>query len=117
MATQLEKLKIRIDPNEEYDYPSDDYLNILLDEAESKIMNKRYPSIDWTEEDDDGDRVYPLESKYYNLQIQIAIALYNRIGAEGESQHTENGVSRTYQSGEDVSDALLNSVIPLARVI
>lgn len=115
--SQIDIFKARIDVDGTHDYPSDDYLYSLLDNAEAKIMAKRYPFLDWTETDGEGNRLYPLEARYLPLQIDIAIALYNRIGAEGESQHTENGVSRTYQTGGDVADSLLQFIVPKAKVL
>lgn len=112
---QLETLRFLLGSSAD-DY-EDEQLQVFLDRAESAIMDKRYPFVDWTEEDEDGNRVYPLESRYYSLQIEIAIALFNRIGAEGEAQHTENGVYRTYQSGGDVPNELLNRVTPKAKVL
>ena len=46
---QLDALKLRLTPDSE-NLPDDDYLEALLDSAESAIMNKRYPFVDWTEE-------------------------------------------------------------------
>lgn len=112
---QLEKLRLLL--GNSADEFEDEQLELFLERAESAIMDKRYPFLDWTEEDDNGNRLYPLESRYYALQIEIAIALFNRIGAEGEAQHTENGVYRTYQSGGDIPNELLNRVTPKAKVL
>ena len=112
---QLETLRFLLGSSAD-DYEDED-LQVFLDRAEGAIMDKRYPFVDWTETDDDDNRVYPLESRYYALQVEIAVALFNRIGAEGEAQHTENGVYRTYQTGGDIPDALLNRVVPKAKVL
>lgn len=119
LNNQLEKLKVELSVTETQEYLDsiEDLLKSKLEQAEYSILEKRYPLVDFTETDEDDNPLYPLEKKYYRLQIDIAIALYNRIGAEGESQHTENGVSRTYQSGGDVADNLLNRVVPKGRVL
>ena len=33
-------------------------------------------------------------------QIEIAVYLYNKQGAEGQTAHSENGISRTYESAD-----------------
>ena len=100
MATQaqLEKLKNRIPDAIVSDLES------ALDDAEDAILSKRYPF---------GNRPDKLDSRYYGLQIRIAVVLYNKIGAEGESAHSENGVSRTYES----LDELLKEITPLGAVL
>ena len=103
MATQLEILQRRL-PDED----DEELLQDFLDSAESIILNKRYPFMS----DDD---TYTLEKKYLNLQLRIAIELYNKQGAEGEMSHAENGTTRQYSSA-DVSESLLNEITPKARV-
>lgn len=56
-----------------------------------------------------------LPSKYDILQCQIANALLVKQGAEGEIQHTENGVTCIYGQA-DVPDALLRQIVPKAGV-
>ena len=46
------------------------------------------------------------------LQVRIVQDMYNRRGAEGETAHNENGVSRTYED----SDKLLAQVVPFGKV-
>ena len=53
-----------------------------------------------------------LEPRYYDLQVRIAVYLYNKIGAEGQITHSENGISRSWESG-DIPESLLNQVTPL----
>jgi hypothetical protein len=42
--------------------------------------------------------------------------MFNKRGAEGETAHSENGVSRTYQSA-NVSEDLLKEITPKAGVV
>ena len=79
----------------------------LLETAKAAINARRYPC---EEPPDD------LEKRYENLQLRIAIELYNKQGAEGESAHSENGISRTYSSAW-ISEELLSEVTPKARVL
>lgn len=55
-----------------------------------------------------------VESKYSNVQIQMAIELFNKRGAEGQTGHSENGISRTYDAS-DISNTLIAKVTPFAK--
>lgn len=82
-------------------------LQDCLDSARAAIMARRYPYGDWPEE---------LESRYLDLQYRIAIDLYNKTGAEGQTGHTENSISRTWESSW-ISESLLQEVTPVAKVV
>lgn len=57
-----------------------------------------------------------LGEQYYMTQVRIAEYLLSKRGAEGELSHSENGVSRSYESG-DVPMSLLRDVIPRGKVL
>lgn len=99
-TVQLARLQRKIDVDENTG-------NDLLESATEIIMQRRYPFEEWPDE---------LESRYYGLQIRIAVDLFNKLGAEGETAHSENGVSRTY-GAENVSTDLLAEIIPKAKVL
>lgn len=99
--TQTEKLKLRLP--EISDAEAESY----LDTAKAAIMARRYPFEDFPNE---------LESRYLDLQLRIAADLYAKAGAEGETSHSENGVSRAY-SNSWVSEELLSEVTPKGRVL
>lgn len=99
----LKRLKLRI-PEES----NDELLFDILESAKNMIMLKRFPFIDKTP--------LELENKYIELQLQIAVRMYNKIGAEGETAHTESGVSRSYGSSAEYED-LLARVIPKGVVL
>lgn len=101
--TQLQKLKIWLDISDS-DVSEDNKLNLMLARAESKIKERRRWPID-----------QPLESRWNELQIQIALFLYNKQGTEGEREHVENGVSRFYENA-DIPSSLLNDITPLAVI-
>lgn len=82
-------------------------LQDCLDSARAAIMARRYPYGDWPEE---------LESRYLDLQYRIAIDLYNKTGAEGQTGHTENSISRTWESSW-ISESLLQEVTPVVKVV
>lgn len=97
----LARLKLRT--NE----PNDAILEDCLESARAAIMARRYPYQDWPCE---------MESRYLDLQFRCALDLYNRIGAEGQLSHSENGISRGYESSW-ISESLLQEVTPVAKVV
>lgn len=84
-------------------------ISFYLDVAKTTILNKLYPF-----ESDEYAREWL--SKYDNLQIRMAVYLINKQGAEGETSHSENGVSRMYSSA-DIPNAMLNEITPFAKVL
>lgn len=100
--TQLERLKIRITEN-----VTDEELEDLLESAKAVILSRRFPFGEWPEE---------IEPRYKDLQIRIAVEMYNKWGAEGETAHSENGISRTYSSAS-VSEELLREITPKGGVV
>lgn len=97
----LERLKLRT--NE----PDDAILEDCLESAKAAIMARRYPFQEWPDK---------LESRYLDLQFRCALDLYNRIGGEGQTAHTENSISRTWESSW-ISESLLQEVTPVAKVV
>lgn len=79
----------------------------LLSSAEAAIMVRRFPF------GYDAETEFP--SRYADLKLRIALDLYNRIGAEGQMSHSENGIQRTYESSW-ISASLLNEIVPLVGV-
>lgn len=98
--SQLERLKILI-PDEE----NEQLLKELLNQAEDAIKQKRRTPPE-----------LPMESRFETLQIEIATFLYNKLGAEGEASHSENGVSRSYENAH-IPGSMLNTIVPLGKVI
>lgn len=56
-----------------------------------------------------------IEDKYKNLAYQLCIASMVKEGAEGETSHSENGISRGYDSS-DYPESMLSRIVPLARL-
>lgn len=100
--TQLERLKNRITEN-----TNDAELEDLLESAKAVILSRRFPF---------GEQPAEIEDRYKDLQIRIAVEMFNKQGAEGETAHSENGVSRTYSSAS-VSEELLREITPKAGVV
>ena len=100
--TQLERLKIRITENVD-----DKELEDILESAKAVILSRRFPF---------GEQPTEIEPRYNDLQIRIAVEMFNKRGAEGETAHSENGVSRSYSSAS-VSEELLREITPKAGVV
>lgn len=83
---------------------SDDLLLYLLEQAEGIILNKRYPF--------GAPEGAKLSAYYEQIQIRMAVELFNKMGAEGQTAHDENGIKRTWAAG-DVSPSLLRMVVPV----
>ena len=100
--TQLERLKIRITEK-----VNDSELEDILESAKAVILSRRFPF---------GEQPEEIENKYNDLQIRIAVEMFNKRGAEGEIAHSENGVSRSYSSAS-VSEELLREITPKVGVV
>lgn len=100
ISEKLTALKTRIAP----DVADDSLLNELLEQAGAIVLNRRFPF------------GYPtgteVPAQYERIQLSIAVELYSRRGAEGETAHSENGINRTYEAG-DISPSLLKQIIPM----
>lgn len=87
-------------------------LEAFLDMAAHKILNRMYQFPEFYE-DYEGLEV---PDRYTGVQLNIAVYLLNKRGAEGEIQHIENGVHRNYGSS-DIPDAMLKDVVPFCKAI
>jgi hypothetical protein len=54
--------------------------------------------------------------RYVAIQLKIANYMINKIGAEGQIQHIENGIHRNYGSA-DVPDGMLAEIVPFCQAI
>lgn len=129
--TNLERMKLRTNEADEA------VLLDCLESAKSAILARRYPYGDWPVREtevyippvisgEDGSVVVPgytdtvretvLEDRYLDLQYRCAIDLYNRTGAEGQTSHSENGISRGW-GAEWISQELLNEIVPMCGVV
>lgn len=85
-----------------------DILDDCIESAKQAILSRRYPYGDYPV--DSEGKTY-VESRYEDLQFRIAMDIYNKIGGEGEMSHSENGISRVYESSW-VSEQLLSEITP-----
>lgn len=82
------------------DTDTDEVLDGVLADAEALVLNRMYPF-----GYPDGTLVPP---RYERIQIQLATELYSKRGAEGQTGHSENGITRSWPE----QSALLKRVIP-----
>ncbi|MGN0558371.1 MAG: phage head-tail connector protein [Acutalibacteraceae bacterium] len=82
-------------------------LLVYLDLAAGKIIEKLYPL-------EKGACEVP--AKYHAKQVEIACYMLNKRGAEGQTSHSENGISRSYESA-DVPKSLLDGIVPHGKVL
>lgn len=97
---KISRLEVLISP----DTASSELLLSLLEIAEGIVLNRRYPF------GPPEGAVVP--AIYEHIQLQIAVELFSKMGAEGQTAHGENGVSRTYESA-DISPSLLKRIVPV----
>ena len=98
---KLARFEVLISP----DTANEDLLPHLLWQAEGIVLSRRYPF--------GSPEGATVSSAYEHIQLQIAVELYSKMGAEGQTGHNENGVSRTYEAA-DVSPSLLKRIVPVA---
>lgn len=97
---KINRLAVLISP----DTASSELLLSLLEIAEGIVLNRRYPF--------GAPEGVAVPAIYEHIQLQIAVELFSKMGAEGQTAHGENGVSRTYESA-DVSPSLLKRIVPV----
>lgn len=113
MASNLERLMVRTGETDE------ELLNDILETAKNAILSRRFPYGDYPTREitaevngvEQSTMETYVEDRYLDLQFRLALDLYNKIGAEGEKAHSENGISRTFESSW-LSQQLLLEVVP-----
>lgn len=79
-----------------------------LTAARSAILNRMYPF-------GIPDNVDDVPKRYESLQIDIAVVLYSKQGAEGERNRVENGITRTFENAY-IPEAMLGCITPMGVV-
>lgn len=97
---KIEKLTVLISP----DTADEETLRYLLEQSEGIILNRKYPF--------GVPEGATLSPSHEQVQMRMAMELFSKMGAEGQTMHMENGVSRTYEAG-DVSPSLLRMIMPV----
>lgn len=85
----------------------DAFIPHYLEIAKSAVIERLWPYRDaeWEE----------VPTKYHARACEIAVYLVNRRGAEGETSHSESGVSRSYESA-GIPDSFLSGITPYVGV-
>ena len=110
--SELEKLEILkqmyiSDGSDGSEATGDDTLLAYLRLAGTKVINRAYPF---------KHDVKEVPDKYAMNQIEIAVYLLNKRGAEGESAHNENGINRTYEDA-DVPYSIMSKITPFVKIL
>ncbi|ATP40703.1 hypothetical protein CSE16_11950 [Solibacillus sp. R5-41] len=90
IKSQLDKLKIALGIKDDL---QDDLLQLFLDDARNDILT-------WT------NRV-ELSPSLESVQRQMATICYNMQGVEGQSSHSEGGISRSF---DDLPQSIQNTI-------
>ena len=90
--------------------PSDAVLNTYIELSGNEILAWKYHLVGGVPED-----VTEVPSLDEGAQIYAVIAGYTHAGAEGETRHTENSVTRDFIYS-DMIGYIRNHVLPYARV-
>ena len=101
---KLARLAVLISP----ETASDNLLLYLLEQAEGIVLNRRYPF--------GAPEGAVVERRFEHIQLQIAVELFSKMGAEGQTVHKENGIDRTYEAA-DVSPSLIRRITPMVRSV
>ena len=72
--------------------------------SEGIVLNRRYPF--------GVPQGATVPMQYEHIQLQIALELFSKRGAEGQLEHDENGIARKYESAS-VSNSLLRNITPI----
>ena len=97
---KITRLAVLISP----DTAESELLSILIEQAEGIVLNRRYPL--------GSPEGATVPTQYEHIQLQIAVELFSKMGAEGQTAHGENGISRSYESA-DISPSLLKRIVPI----
>jgi len=87
----------------------EDLLLVYLRLAENVVLNRMYSMSSKRE-----GKTVP--DKYATVQVEIAHFMLMKKGAEGQTAHSENGISRSYEGG-DVPPSLLARITPVCGVL
>ena len=86
---------------------TDDVLSTYLKLAGKKIITRAYPY---------DSSITEVPEKYDTLQCEIAAYMLNKRGAEGQTSHSENGISRSYENA-DIPESMLRGITPNVGII
>ena len=97
---KIQELEVLISP----DTAEEKLLSVLVKQSEGIVLNQRYPF--------GVPEGATVPAQYEHIQLRIAVELFSKRGAEGQTSHNENGINRTYEAA-DVSPSLLRKILPI----
>lgn len=86
---------------------ADEVLSTYLLLAGRKVIARAFPY---------NEEVVEIPAKYETVQLEIAAYMLNKRGAEGQTQHSENGITRQYENA-DIPSSMLKAITPHCGVI
>ena len=96
LAQKREMLAALLAPDTDEDH----VLEAMLSSAAVLILNKMYPF---------GYEAHlEVPTRYEQIQVMLAAELYSKRGAEGQTSHSENGISRSWPE----KNRLLSQIMP-----
>ena len=90
--------------------PSDEKLNVYLELAGNEILQWLYHQVGGVPE-----TVYTVPAKYEVTEVYAVVAGYTHAGAEGQREHSENGIGRQFIFS-DMLDYIHQNVVSYARL-
>lgn len=106
-AEKLTMVKTMLDISAE-DTSEDSLITVYLTASSKEIMGWRYSF--------SANRPEELPEEYEMTQVFAVIAGYSQGGTEGQVQHTENGINRTFKYADMIS-YIRAHVIPICKVV
>lgn len=107
--TMLQRLTARIAASDGIT-PDQTLLADCIESAKAIYLSLRFP---YTPDD---QLPTDVERRYQDWQYRAALEIYSKSGAEGQTAHSENGISRTWDSA-GISEALKREIVPKCGVI
>lgn len=102
----IERLKVRIPEATEAE------LEDVLESAKDVILSRCFTSV---ANASDEDKTTALELHKEKV-LNAAVVIYNMRGVEGQTSHSENGVSRSYEDSAGLKP-ILEQIIPRCAVV
>lgn len=94
--TQLEKLKLKLGIT---DNSQDGLLELYLEDTADFILNQTH--------------LDTIPQGLLSTQVELAIIYYNKQGIEGQTAHSEGGISRTF---EDIPERIKKKIFSCRRL-
>lgn len=104
--TNLERLKTRIPEATEAE------LIDVLDSAKDVILSRCFTNVEQTSEEEKQKAL----DRHNEKVLDAATVIYNLRGVEGQTSHSENGVSRSWEECAGMK-SILSRIIPKAYVV